>query len=267
MNAGSGTYRRLVLVALIGAVSACRDASLTDADLSRPEGLDTPSLDLVPPPSVVGEMWVCKASNSADFEIRIRHPDGTTTTEIVSLGVDECALVYANATSTNARVWVTEIPDDNLESISVETNTNGTIGVNNNAGNGFFRFISSTRGATATFTNFAGCPQGDWKSNASEAFWPAPYSRSMLFSAVFEDAFPGLTLQEVLELRGGGLNRLGAQTVAALLNGAHPDINYDLTAAEVIAKFNALYPTNSKGRMNALKNEFEEYNKRGCPLF
>ena len=38
--------------------------------------------------------------------------------------------------------------------------------------------------------------------------------------AGFDDAFPGMTLLEVLSQGGGGLNALGRHTVAALLNAA-----------------------------------------------
>jgi hypothetical protein len=85
----------------------------------------------------------------------------------------------------------------------------------------------------------------------------------MDFSAVFEDAFPGMSLGEVVRLGGGGLNALGRHTVAALLNTASPDVDYALTAAQVISQFNAVYPG---GNYEALKNVFEGYNETYCPL-
>ena len=64
---------------------------------------------------------------------------------------------------------------------------------------------------------YSGCSQGYWKNHSS---WPWPYTQSTLFGDVFEDAFPGMTLHAVLWQGGGGLNALGRQTVAALLNAS-----------------------------------------------
>jgi hypothetical protein len=85
----------------------------------------------------------------------------------------------------------------------------------------------------------------------------------MQFSAVFDNAFPGKTLLDVLENGGGGLNALGRHTVAALLNAASSGVDYDLTSAQVISLFNAAYPG---GDYEALKNRFAGFNEQGCPL-
>jgi len=110
-----------------------------------------------------------------------------------------------------------------------------------------------------------GCTPGYWKQPHHFDSWPAPYTPDTLFSDVFEDAFPGLTLLDALKLRGGGLNALGRHTVAALLNAASPDVDYDLTVAEVIDAFNEIYPAN-KFQYNLLKGYFEDFNEEGCPL-
>jgi hypothetical protein len=114
----------------------------------------------------------------------------------------------------------------------------------------------------------AGCSPGFWK-NAREFNWEATgYSRTTQFGAVFDDAFPGKTLQQVLEQNGGGINALGRQTVAALLNAAAIGSGYELTTAGVIARFNGVYDE-QPGQYEALKNFFEGYidtNGRSCPL-
>jgi hypothetical protein len=110
-----------------------------------------------------------------------------------------------------------------------------------------------------------GCTPGYWKQTQHFDSWPAPYYPDMLFSAVFEDAFPGLTLRDVLSLHGGGLNALGRHTVAALLNAASSSVNYDLTPQQVIDSFNSVYP-GTNGQYESLKNMFEGYNQQGCPL-
>ena len=74
-----------------------------------------------------------------------------------------------------------------------------------------------------------------------------------------------MTLLDVLKLKGGGLNALGRQTVAALLNSADSDVGaaYPYTTAQVVAAFNLVYPG---GNYGALKDLFESANRLGCPL-
>ncbi len=108
-----------------------------------------------------------------------------------------------------------------------------------------------------------GCSPGYWKNHSG---WPAPYAPGTLFSSVFANAFPGKTLQQVVSQGGGGLNALGRQTVSALLNAASPGVNFELTEAQVISKFNAAY---ASGVYEPTKNEFEaltDVNGRICPL-
>jgi hypothetical protein len=110
-----------------------------------------------------------------------------------------------------------------------------------------------------------GCTPGYWKQCQHFDSWPAPYTPRTQFSAVFENAFPGKTLLQVLKQGGGGINALGRHTVAALLNGASSGVDYDLTAAEVISRFNAVFP-GSVADYESLKNFFEAFNEQGCPL-
>ncbi|MCP4363518.1 MAG: DNRLRE domain-containing protein, partial [Chloroflexi bacterium] len=110
-----------------------------------------------------------------------------------------------------------------------------------------------------------GCTPGYWKQTQHFDSWPSPYTSDMLFATVFEDAFPDETMLDALQLKGGGLKALGRHTTAALLNATSPDVDYDLTAAEVIQMFNDVYP-GSKSDYNALKNQFETFNELGCPL-
>lgn len=105
-----------------------------------------------------------------------------------------------------------------------------------------------------------GCTPGYWKQEQHFDSWMG-YAPGQQFSSVFDDAFPGMTLRQVLELGGGGLNALGRHTVAALLNGASPDVAYDWSAAQVIAAFNAVYPG---GDYESLKNRLDLLNNQGC---
>ena len=108
-----------------------------------------------------------------------------------------------------------------------------------------------------------GCSPGYWKNHSA---WPAPYTPNTLFSAVFENAFPGKTLQQVLSTGGGGLNALGRQTVSALLNAKALGGRYELSPQSVINQFNAVFPGSD---YTTLKNAFEaltDINGRICPL-
>lgn len=110
-----------------------------------------------------------------------------------------------------------------------------------------------------------GCTPGYWKQSQHFGSWTAPFTPNTLFSSVFENAFPGQTLLQVLNLGGGGLNALGRHTVAALLNSASSDVFYDFTVQQVISMFNSVYP-GTKDHYTAVKNIFEGLNEQGCPL-
>jgi hypothetical protein len=111
-----------------------------------------------------------------------------------------------------------------------------------------------------------GCSHGFWK-NHPEA-WPAPFTPSTPFSEVFEDAFPGLTLLQVLEQGGGGLDALGRQVVAALLNAASAPVDFALSVEEVIGLFDEIWPIDPGDplRIEMRKDYFEFLNDQTCPL-
>lgn len=110
-----------------------------------------------------------------------------------------------------------------------------------------------------------GCTPGYWKQEQHFDSWTTPYTPDTQFSAVFEDAFPGKTLLDVMKTGGGGLEALGRHTVAGLLNSASSGVEYGQTTADVINTFNAAYPGTKYG-YNAVKDDFAESNERGCPL-
>lgn len=110
-----------------------------------------------------------------------------------------------------------------------------------------------------------GCTPGYWKQSQHYDSYPAPYTYDTQFSAVFENAFPGMTLQQVMSTGGGGLEALGRHTVAALLNAASSGVSYDFTVADVIAGFNNTFP-GSKNQYNTQKDIFAGFNEQGCPL-
>jgi hypothetical protein len=79
------------------------------------------------------------------------------------------------------------------------------------------------------------------------------------------------TLLEALSFRGGSGTTAAARillraAVAALLNSAHPDIDYPRTTAEVIADVNAALASGNRSVMLALALELDADNNLGCPL-
>lgn len=119
--------------------------------------------------------------------------------------------------------------------------------------------------ANCTLERMEGCTPGYWKQPQHFDSWALPYTPGTLFSSVFEDAFPGKTLLQVMETGGGGLYALGRHTVAALLNSASLNVNYNLGISEVITSFNNVYP-GTKDAYNGVKDSLEIYNQQGCPL-
>jgi hypothetical protein len=109
--------------------------------------------------------------------------------------------------------------------------------------------------------NWTGAPPGlqpnAWAKTGYD--WQDPFTEPG-----FVDAFKNASLLDVLELGGGGKRALGRHAVAAVLNAAHPDVDYDLTEAQVVAMFNDVIMNG--GDVTALKNLFERLNEQGCPL-
>ncbi len=110
-----------------------------------------------------------------------------------------------------------------------------------------------------------GCTPGYWKQEHHYGNWADGYTPETPFSDVFEDAFPGMTLVEVLRQGGGGLKALGRHLVAGLLNAGSGNVGYEMTESYVIERFNEVYP-GSKHDYNPLKDMLESYNERHCPL-
>ncbi|MBC7080645.1 MAG: hypothetical protein H5T44_00095 [Thermoplasmatales archaeon] len=80
-----------------------------------------------------------------------------------------------------------------------------------------------------------------------------------------------LTLLQVLNYKGGddiqdAAGILLRQAVAALLNAAHPDINYPLTEEEIISMVNDALDTENRDDILSLAEELDEYNNLGATL-
>ncbi len=128
-----------------------------------------------------------------------------------------------------------------------------------------FKWLTAALGVPDELPGGYGCTPGYWKQGHHFPDWTPPYDPDDPFGDYFDDAFPGLTLVDVLDGNGGGLTALGRHTVAALLNAANPEVSYDLTPQQVIDAFNEAYP-GTKDDYEDLKNYLEGLNEQGCPL-
>jgi hypothetical protein len=74
--------------------------------------------------------------------------------------------------------------------------------------------------------------------------------------------FGGASLLDVLNTGGGGFERLGRHAVAALLSALHPDVDYPLSAAQIIA----LVQSANAGNVESIADQLEAFNESLCPL-
>ena len=120
-----------------------------------------------------------------------------------------------------------------------------------------------------------GCTPGYWKQSQHFSDWIG-YNPTDSFGSVFDlpsqlerpehNVDPsGLTLEDALRLRGGGVNALMRHAVAALLNAANPDVSYDFTESDVIFRFNSVV-NGSDEAIEGQKDQFADFNEQGCPL-
>jgi hypothetical protein len=105
-----------------------------------------------------------------------------------------------------------------------------------------------------------GCSQGYWKTHRDS--WTG-YETDDLYEDVFGVSYDK-TLLEALWSGGGGEYALGRQAVAALLNAAHPHVDYYFTEDEVIEIVQDAY---ANGNFEDAKDHLERHNDRSnCPL-
>ncbi|MBB6611286.1 T9SS type A sorting domain-containing protein [Pontibacter sp. Tf4] len=119
-----------------------------------------------------------------------------------------------------------------------------------------------------TCVAFEGCTLGYWKNHTNR--WVTcdglNLSPNTKYGTVFADApasLKDLTLIQVLNLGGGGINNLGRQSVAAILNACHPDVDYKLTTSQIISGVNAAFRNNTAG---SYATYLDGLNNAGCPL-
>jgi len=98
--------------------------------------------------------------------------------------------------------------------------------------------------------SFEGCPVSFWGSMANPEqidfnakHWPTgyfpndKYSHPAYFNKLIKISLGNdPTFNEALQSEGDGINKLSRQSITALLNSAHSEINYPLSIIEIISK-------------------------------
>jgi hypothetical protein len=120
----------------------------------------------------------------------------------------------------------------------------------------------------------AGCANGFWKNNTES--WPVTgFSPGQRVDSVFNvTAFPSLagkTLFQALQFKTGKGTTGAAQVllraaVPALLNAAHPSVEYPRTVSAVIGDVNAVLVSGDRATMLALARELDAENNLPCAL-
>lgn len=266
----------LVPVAVVFAFAACDSANegaLGPADFPAAQasvaGDNMPDLE---------EFEVCKFGPTATFDYTIDDlkPENNDESGSFTLNDGECYVVTISG-GLGEFVTVTEraatgISLDNIVITTIGTGTGAAADVPSRTASGKVagKPGGGPGGVLAEFFNSRtptgeGCTPGYWKQPHHFDSWPAPYTPGTQFSSIFDNAYPGKTLLQVLKLKGNktGLEALGRHTVAALLNSA--SVGYMYSTAEVISAFNGVYP-GSKQEYNAVKGDFADANEAMCPL-
>jgi hypothetical protein len=254
-------------------------AACSTPDSIAPKGPFGPNFVIISPPTPgngipsVEIFEICKVyaeGTGPAVTVDITVLNDTTFTRTLAAG--ECQNIWIRGGAPDSLIATEQVPAGYTASVKVAVATDQGITSDSTAGSsgGGLAGGNPRIGTTVTFINTLiptgggeGCTPGYWKQSQHFDSWTAPYAPTTLFSDVFEDAFPGKTLLDVLNLGGGGLNALGRHTVAALLNAASGGVDYDLTTTEVINAFNAVFPG---GDYEGQKNIFAGFNEQGCPL-
>jgi subtilisin-like proprotein convertase family protein len=124
-----------------------------------------------------------------------------------------------------------------------------------------------------------GVTPGFWKNNALQheaSAWPRDGSGQLIYQPAqpLESAFDvpdslgldAVSLQDGLDLGGGGAHALLRHAVAALLNATQTSVAYPLTARQVIDLVNAALASGEAGQISNAHNQLDGFNNLGADL-
>jgi hypothetical protein len=109
-----------------------------------------------------------------------------------------------------------------------------------------------------------GCSHGYWKNHLA-AWGPTGFHPTDDFDTIFGvNVFnPNRTLLQALQAGGGGINNLGRQGVAALLDAAHPGVNFPLSVSQVIG---VVQDAAANGTVSSVATQLDTLVNQYCPL-
>ncbi len=201
-----------------------------------------------PLPGGVGISW---ATTSAGCTITGAAPTQTLSCAFGDLAAGETRTVSVTGTTT-----VDAACAEYTNTVSVSADNHGTI----------------TSTATVELTGctrdgFQGCTPGYWKQKHHFGNWTG-FTTTQTYNSVFGvNLFSSsTTLLQALSTGGGGIYRFGRHSVAALLSSANSDVDYGMSAAQVIAAVQAAVASGDLKLIDKLADEFERRNERNCPL-
>ena len=122
---------------------------------------------------------------------------------------------------------------------------------------------NATVTVTCTPPGNEGCTPGYWK-NHPESFAGTGVTPSSTLASVGFNVGSALTFDQALTEGGGELDALLRHAAAAYLNAMHADVDYPLTAAQIVTATNAAI---ASGDYEATKDAFDEYNNLNAPGF
>lgn len=280
------------LALLLPLVSACSDTTPTTAPLAAaPE----PLLNEQEGPTSGAK--VCKVGPAGTYHFTASSTGGGTllfteftlaagSCEWIWVGTDPAPLTTLTVTEVNIPTGLAVTSIEVRSTFSdLPTTVTGTSQVS-------FK-VDATNSATVVFTNGEGpppppsggegCTPGYWKQSQHLDSWIAtgyqptqrlgdvftgvgayrlggePLSRYTLLQAL---SFP----DEAASTVDGAAQLLLRAAVAALLNAAHPDVDYSMTTAEIIAAVNAALASKDRATMLALQQQLDAANNQGCTL-
>jgi hypothetical protein len=120
-------------------------------------------------------------------------------------------------------------------------------------------------------TGSEGCTPGYWKNHTDS--WTV-YSPSQSLSSVFAATpavYSSTTLLQGLSFNGGngvdGASRILLRAaVAAILNAANEDVDYQYTSAQITSRVNAALASGDRATILALATDLDRANNGGCTL-
>ena len=220
---------------------------------------------------------------SDEFEVEIQRPDDDIVTLVPDVIQPDCDTFQGTIVITNAG----DLGDLNYTVTNEDTNTDyytsvaypvgGFTGLP--AGNYYVSAISDNGCITGNIRvplnepmcdDFTGCTLGYWKNHTNR--WCDAYQTCTSYVEAFFNYAGGyddapaelrdLTLQEVLNLGGGGVYNFGRQSVAALLNACSGEVDYELPAVtDVIG-----YVRDNVNNARAAGSYLDMLNNAGCTM-